>query len=142
MQKRQLLVNGLSYVDDEGRRHTFSGIQCLQTKGDQHTTFAWITDWTVTPDNVIPIAEKGGRIRWKIENEGFNTQKNGGYELEHVYGTDEDLLKCFYFLLQTAHMILQLVEKGSLLRRAALQYGKTMLGLYGSLRNIARRLLD
>jgi hypothetical protein len=135
-------VNGLSYVDDEGRRHTFSGIQCLQTKGDQHTTFAWITDWTVTPDNVIPIAEKGGRIRWKIENEGFNTQKNGGYELEHVYGTDEDLLKCFYFLLQTAHMILQLVEKGSLLRRAALQYGKTMLGLYGSLRNIARRLLD
>lgn len=135
-------VNGLSYVDDQGRSHTFDAIQCQQTQGDQRTTFAWITNWPVTPDNVIPIAEKGGRNRWKIENEGFNAQKNGGYEMEHVYGADEDLLRCYYFLLQIAHMILQLVEKGSLLRRAAREYGKSVLGLYGSLRNIARRLLD
>jgi len=135
-------VNSLSYVDDQNRPHSFNAIQCQQTEGDQHTTFAWITDWLVTPDNVIPIAERGGRNRWKIENEGFNTQKNGGYEMEHVYGADEDLLKCFYFLLQIAHMILQLVEKGSLLRGAALHYGKTVLGLYGSLRNIAHRFLD
>jgi len=96
----------------------------------------------VTADNVIAIAEKGGRDRWTIENQGFNTQKNGGYELEHVYGAEPDLLKCFYFLLQIAHIILQLLEKGSLLRRTALQYGKSVLALYGSLRNIARRLLD
>jgi hypothetical protein len=118
-------VNGLSYVDDQGRTHTFNAIQCIQTQDGQQTTFAWITDWLVTPDNVIPIAEQGGRDRWKIENEGFNTQKNGGYELEHVYGQSEDLLK-----------------RGSLLRRTARQYGKTVLGLYGSFRNIARRLLD
>jgi hypothetical protein len=135
-------VNGLSYVDDEGRRHTFNAIQCIQTQDDERTTFAWITDWTVTPENVIPIAQRGGRNRWKIENQGFNTQKNGGYELEHVYGAKEDLLKCFYLLLQIAHMILQLVEKGSLVRRVARQYGKTVTGLYGSLRNIARRLLE
>ncbi len=135
-------VNGLSYVDDEGRRHTFDAIQCIQTRDEERTTFAWVTDWTVTAENVIPIAQRGGRNRWTIENEGFNTQKNGGYELEHVYGAQEDVLKCFYLLLQIAHMILQLVEKGSLLRRAAGQYGKTVAGLYGSLRNIARRLLD
>jgi len=135
-------VNGLSYRDDAGRTHTFDAIQCIQTEADQQTTFAWVTDWTVTAENVIAIAQQGGRNRWKIENEGFNTQKNGGYELEHVYGAKEDLLKCFYFLLQIAHMILQLVEKGSLLRQAARRYGKTVLGLYGSLRNIARRLLD
>jgi hypothetical protein len=135
-------VNGLSYVDDEGRTHTFNAIQCIQTKDDERTTFAWITDWTLTAENVILIAQRGGRNRWKIENEGFNTQKNGGYELEHVYGTKEDVLKCYYFLLQIAHMILQLVEKGSPLRRAARQYGKTVMGLYGSLRNIARRLLE
>lgn len=135
-------VNGLSYVDDQGRSHTFDAIACQETQGDRHTTFSWITDWTVTADNVIPIAEQGGRNRWKIENEGFNTQKNGGYEMEHVYGADEDLLKSFYLLLQIAHMILQLVEKGSLLRRAARAYGKSVLDLYGSLRNIARRLLD
>ena len=135
-------VNGLSYVDDQGRTHAFNAIQCIQTQAGQRTTFAWITDWPVTPDNVMAIAEKGGRNRWTIENQGFNTQKNGGYELEHVYGQSEDLLKCFYFLLQIAHMILQLVERGSLLQRAARQYGKTVLALYGSLRNIARRLLD
>jgi hypothetical protein len=135
-------VNGLFYVDDQGRPHTFNAIQCIQTEEGRQSTFAWITDWLVTPENVIAIAQQGGRDRWKIENQGFNTQKNGGYELEHVYGRSEDLIKCFYFLLQIAHMILQLVEKGSLLRRVADQYGKTVVGLYGSLRNIARRLLD
>jgi hypothetical protein len=72
-----------------------------------------------------------------IENAGFNTQKNDGYELGHVYGQDEDLLQCFYLLLQIVHLILQLVEQGSLLRRVARQYGKSVVGLYGSVRNIA-----
>ena len=135
-------INGLSYEDDQGRRHTFNAIQCRQTKANEHKTFAWITDFDVTAKTVDAIAQKGGRNRWKIENAGFNSQKNGGYELEHVYGSDEELLKCFYFLLQIAHMILQLVEKGSLLARVARRYGKSVLALYGSLRNIARRLLE
>jgi hypothetical protein len=135
-------VNELSYVDDQDRPHTCNAIQCVQTQGDQRTTFAWLTDWRVTPDNVSALAEQGGRNRWRIENEGFNAQKNGGYELEHVYGADEDLLRSFYFLLQIAHLILQLVEHGSLLRRAAAQYDQTVRGLYGSVRNLAARLLD
>ena len=28
----------------------------------------------------------GGRARWKIENETFNTLKNQGYHFEHNYG--------------------------------------------------------
>lgn len=135
-------INGLSYVDDQDRPHTFSAIQCVQIQADQRTTFAWLTDWEVTADNVIEIAEQGGRNRWKIENEGFNTQKNGGYELEHVYGADEDLLRSFYYLLQIAHLILQLVEHGSLLRHAAAQYALSVRRLYGSLRNIATRFLE
>jgi hypothetical protein len=71
-----------------------------------------------------------------------NTQKNGGYELEHVFGQDEGLLRSFYYLLQIAHLILQLVEHGSLLRHAAAQYGQTVRRLYGSLRNVAARLLE
>jgi hypothetical protein len=135
-------VNELSYVDDQGRAHTFNAIQCLQTEADRRRTFAWLTDWRVTADNVIAIAEQGGRNRWMIENQGFNAQKNGGYELEHVYGAEADLLRSFYFLLQIAHLILQLVEHGSLLRRAAAPYGRTVRGLYGSVRNLAARLLD
>ena len=32
---------------------------------------------------------EGGRTRWKIENETFNTLKNQGYHLEHNYGHGE-----------------------------------------------------
>ena len=47
--------------------------------------FSWITDFVLTPDNVHTIM-RGGRSRWKIENETFNTLKNQGYNLEHNYG--------------------------------------------------------
>jgi hypothetical protein len=104
--------------------------------------FAWITDWRLTPQNVEALTQQGGRQRWTIENAGFNTQQNGGYELEHVYGRDEALLQSFYLLLQIAHLIAQLLEHGSLLRRVARQYGQSLWGLYGSVRNLARRLLE
>ena len=41
--------------------------------------FSWITDFLLTPDNVWAIM-RGGRARWKIENETFNTLKNQGYQ--------------------------------------------------------------
>ncbi len=135
-------VNDLIHVDGKNRRHVVDAIQCIETKDGKTRTFAWLTNFRVTEKTVVAIGQQGGRDRWKIENSGFNSQKNGGYELEHVYGQEEELLKCFYILLQIAHMILQLVEKGSLLKRAARQYGKSVIGLYGSVRNIARRLLE
>jgi hypothetical protein len=136
-------VNDLEYTDDKGRTHRFSAIVCLETAPDGSTrTFAWITNLPVHRDTVIAIAQNGGRSRWKIENEGFNVQKNGGYELEHAYGKSALLLRCFYLLLQIAHLIGQLLSKGSLLKRAAAAYGGSVRALYGSLRNIARRLLD
>jgi hypothetical protein len=135
-------VNDMSYQDEQQRRHTFHAVQCQIAQGESRQFFAWITDWRLTPQNVETITQQGGRQRWTIENAGFNTQKNGGYELEHVYGRDEDLLQSFYLLLQIAHLIWQLVEQGSLLRRVARQYGQSLLGLYGSIRNLARRLLE
>src|SRR6202043_3177366 len=47
--------------------------------------FSWIPDFVLTPDNVYAIM-RGGRARWKIENETFNTLKNQGYHLDHNYG--------------------------------------------------------
>jgi len=135
-------VHAMVYVDAEDRHHVLDAILCLETREEKTTTFAWLTNVPVTPETVVAIGQHGGRDRWTIENGGFNAQKNGGYELEHVYGARGDLLECFYLLLQIAHLILQLVEKGSLLRQVARQYGRTVVGLYGSLRNIARRLLD
>jgi hypothetical protein len=136
-------VCDLEYTDDKKRTHRFSAIQCVETGPDGSTrTFAWITNLPVNRDTVIATAQNGGRSRWKIENEGFNVQKNGGYELEHAYGKSALLLRCFYLLLQIAHLIGQLLAKGNLLKRAAAAYGGSVRGVYGSLRNIARRLLD
>ncbi|MBM4020460.1 MAG: hypothetical protein FJ288_19435 [Planctomycetes bacterium] len=135
-------VNDMSYEDDQQRHHTFHAVQCQVRQGESRQFFAWITDWRLTPQNLEGITQQGGRQRWTIENAGFNTQKNGGYELEHVYGRDENLLKSYYLLLQIAHLMWQLVEHGSLLQRVAREYGQSLLGLYGSIRNLARRLLE
>jgi hypothetical protein len=81
------------------------------------------------------LANEGGRLCRKIENEGFNIQKNGGFELEHVYSENAAASKIFYFLLQIAPGLLQRVEHGSLFRKA-LPAG------VGSSKNIAARLLE
>jgi len=135
-------INGLSYHDDQGQTHAFNALQCKETAGGKTTTFAWITDRRVTEKNVIELATKGGRIRWKIENEGFNLQKNSDLNLEHAYGIGPERMKAYYYLLQIAHIMLQLLERGSLLRRLAQRAGKTPMKLFGSLKNLARRLLE
>ena len=66
-------------------------------------------------------------MRWKIENEGFNIQKKGGYKLEHKYSR-----KCmvamqnYYQLLQIAHLINQLTEKLQKVKQAIIQAGATL----------------
>ncbi|MFQ5640689.1 MAG: hypothetical protein ACE5IR_22135 [bacterium] len=47
--------------------------------------FSWVTDFTLTRTNIYQIM-RGGRARWKIENETFNTLKNQGYHFEHNFG--------------------------------------------------------
>ena len=60
--------------------------------------FSWITDLSLTADNVYAVM-RGGRARWKIENETFNTLKNQGYHLEHNYGHGEHNLSVVLALL-------------------------------------------
>ena len=42
---------------------------------------------------------RGGRARWKIENETFNTLKNQGYHFEHNYGLGEKNLSLIFAML-------------------------------------------
>ncbi|TAM97729.1 MAG: hypothetical protein EPN39_10675 [Chitinophagaceae bacterium] len=59
---------------------------------------------------IIKIVE-AGRLRWKIENEGFNTQKNNGYHLHHKFSRySVTTLHVYYILMQIAHIINQLVQ--------------------------------
>jgi hypothetical protein len=136
-------VRDLSYQDDEGRWWQFNALQCVETSAEGDATrFAWITPLFVSAKTVEDIAWKGGRYRWKIENEGFNRQKNSGLNLEHVYSTDPEKWKAYYYLLQIAFILIQLLERGSLLRRLAATAGRSVVQWFGSLKNIARRLLE
>ena len=134
-------VNDIEYVDSKNTEHTVSVARCLETKPNpktrelKTTRFKWITNFKVKMSNVTELANEGGRLRWKIENEGFNVQKNGGYALEHVYTHHPVSAKVFYLLLQIAHTVAQLIAYGSLFRKA-------FPAGVGSAKNIAWRLLE
>jgi hypothetical protein len=135
-------VNGLQYTDSDGRAWAFNALVCTETKTDgNQSQWSWVTSLEVSHETVVAVATHGGRVRWREENEGFNTQKNSGLNLEHAYS--HRCWAAYYFLLQIGHLLLQLVEKGSLLRHLAAEQGKrTAVALFGSLKNIAQRLLE
>ena len=135
-------INALRYTDSAGRAWGFNAIDCIETKTDGgKSRWSWVTSLGVSNKTVVEVATNGGRARWRAENEGFNTQKNSGLNLGHAYS--HRCWAAYYFLLQIAHLLLQLVEKGSLLLQLAQEQGKrTAVELYGSLRNMAQRLLD
>jgi hypothetical protein len=135
-------VSQLDYQDSEGRWWKVNALECAETSAEGRQYFAWLTALPVGQKTVEEIARKGGRYRWKIENEGFNRQKNSGLNLEHVYSSDPEKWKSYYLLLQIAFVLVQLLERGSLLRRLAAELGRPFWKLFGSLKNVARRLLE
>jgi hypothetical protein len=52
---------------------------------DQGQHFSWVTDLRVNKGTVYQLM-RGGRARWRIANETFNTLKNQGYHCEHHGG--------------------------------------------------------
>lgn len=67
--------------------------------------FTWITDFHITRRNAWVLA-KGGRARWHIENETFNTLKNQGYHFEHNYGHGrQNLSVVFAMLMMLAFLV-------------------------------------
>ena len=75
------------------------------------TEFVYMTDLSITNKN-IEESIKLGRKRWKIENEGFNIQKNGTFDIGHLYSKNSTSIKVHYLMIQIAHIIRQLLEKG------------------------------
>lgn len=104
------------------------------TDGEKNCEYVWLASdgLKLSKNNVIELAEKGGRCRWKIENECFNVQKNGGYGLEHCYSRDEVSMKNWVTMLSIAYLINQLIAKGSLIRKSD----------YGGLGNMAQKMFE
>jgi hypothetical protein len=103
--------------------------------------FSWITDFTLNADNVWAVM-RGGRARWKIENETFNTLKNQGYNLEHNYGHGEQNLSVVLALLMMLAFLVDQVQQLCCPRfRAAWHKMKTKCHLWEQIRNHFRTLL-
>jgi hypothetical protein len=118
--------NEIQYQDSNKLIHPLSVLTCFETKTvkkeEKTSKFCWVTSLNITTNKALAIANYGGRNRWKIENQGFNVQKNGGYELEHSYSKNYTSAKIFYLLLQIAFTVFQLIERSHLIKKIFPQY--------------------
>jgi hypothetical protein len=104
---QDVVVNFLEYweIQDDG--------------STQH--FSWVSDFEISRENVFQLM-RGGRARWKIENETFNTLKNQGYQFEHNYGHGEKHLSVVFALLMLlAFLVDQVLQLACQLFRAVWQ---------------------
>src|SRR5262250_981229 len=60
-------------------------LECWEWDKGKVQHFSWVTDLRVNKGTVYQLM-RGGRARWRIENETFNTLKNQGYHFEHNFG--------------------------------------------------------
>lgn len=96
--------------------NTFNALSYTEKQKGKDVTFNYITDLNVNNHKIEYIVAMGRR-RWKIENEGFNEQKNGTFCISHLCSRNENALKIHYYFIQFAHVIRQLLEYGSILLR-------------------------
>lgn len=99
---------------------------------DYHNT--WITDIPITKSNVFRLYQ-GGRAKWKIENETFNTLKNQGYSFEHNFGHGKKYLSTVLaFLMYLAFFVDQIQEACCGLFQEALMEMKSRTRLWVRMR--------
>ena len=123
----------LQFGDEKGRRHRYQWVNQVPLNGTKDADLvnffqyqlvaatgkvtyknSWVTDIEVDENNVVNLV-KGGRARWKIENETFNTLKNQGYHIEHNFGHGQQHLSMIFFVLNLLafyiHQILELTDR-------------------------------
>jgi hypothetical protein len=84
--------------------------ELINEKGRVTYKNSWVTSIEVSDANVVRLA-RGGRCRWKIENECFNTLKNQGYHLNHNFGHGQQhLCHTMYLLTLLAFFFHQVFE--------------------------------
>jgi len=109
-------------------------IEYWEIRPGQTQHFSWVTDFTVTPANVMTLM-RGGRARWKVENETFNTLKNQGYHFEHNFGHGpHNLSVVFAVLMMLAFLVDQIQQLGDALFQAALNKAKRRCRLWEKVR--------
>lgn len=111
----------------------------IDSKGEEkieRNIFSWVTDLKIDTLEEVKLIMKGGRCRWKIENETFNTLKNQGYNLEHNYGHGKNNLSVnFIHLMFLAFFVDQIQQAGCSYFKKILKKKGTRSSLWQSFRS-------
>ena len=99
--------------DYQYNKYKFNIIRFIEyNQNMDNKTFTFITNLVVTDNNIKTLISMGRR-RWKIENNGFNNQKNILFNISHMCSLDYNAMKAHYLFIQFAHTIRQLLDFGS-----------------------------
>ncbi len=147
-------VKELRITDPQGIKHYFAWTNdlCLcesaidvsvnylfyeQTdKKGKVTRWTWITNIPLNARSVEAVM-RGGRARWKIENETFNTLKNQDYHFEHNYGHGiQHLATVLALLMFLAFTIDQIQQRCCRFFRILHQGLRTKVKLWASIRHL------
>lgn len=80
------------------------------------TLYVYATNFSnLTPQRVMVVVNHGGRERHLIEDT-FNTQKNNGIGLEHVFCANANASKNYYTMMQVAQILWLVACRGCLQR--------------------------
>ena len=85
-------------------------LECWEWDKDTVQHFSWVTDLRVNKGTVYQLM-RGGRARWRIENETFNTLKNQGYHFEHNYGHGYQHLSVVFAVLMMLAFLVDQVQQ-------------------------------
>lgn len=149
------LIQEYSFIDEFGVKHEYKFINDVRLNSanlklkvnflDYYETspkgeirhFTWVTDLPLNQTTVHKIM-KGGRARWKIENETFNTLKNQGYHFEHNFGHGYKFLSTvFANLMLLAFLIDQVQQLCCKLFQSALAAAKSKINFWEKVRTFA-----
>jgi hypothetical protein len=115
-------------------------VEYWETSKDKTQHFSWVTDFTVTKLTVFAIM-RGGRARWKVENETYNTLKNQGYHFEHNFGHGKkNLSVVFATLMMLAFLVDQVQQLACELFQAVLDKKGSRKRLWEHMRALFKTL--
>ena len=120
------ILHGYRWINDIPLNKSHPDLQVnfldyWEIRDGKEFNFSWVTEIKLTKDNV-ELVMKGGRSRWHIENQTFNTLKNQDYEFEHNFGHGKQYLATvFAMLMMLAFLIDQVQEYGCAFFQAARQ---------------------
>lgn len=110
-----------------------TAIEETETFKGCETRYAWISNIPgINGGNIFALISASGRKRHTIEDQ-FNTQKNNGLGMEHVFCAEATASKNLYSLMQIAHLLWTLFYHGLIKRRYAWAKTRSQIAIAKSL---------